>query len=64
MKKAKFCTLAVLLILLSLVTGCQQETARYVVFFVDEGTSVKEVIVNDGEVIKHSDIPELNEKEG
>lgn len=64
MKKAKFCTLAVLLILLSLVTGCQQETARYVVSFVDEGTSVKEVIVNDGEVIKQSDIPELNEKEG
>ena len=64
MKKAKFCTLAVLLILLSLVTGCQQETARYVVSFVDEGTSDKEVIVNDGEVIKQSDIPELNEKEG
>lgn len=64
MKKSKFCTLAVLLILLCLVAGCQQETARYVVSFMDGGAIVKEVIVNDGEVIKQSDIPELKEKEG
>lgn len=63
MKKTKFLSLAiVVLFIASFVISCNQEIKRCVVSFKNGGATVKQIIVNEGDIINEVDIPKLSEE--
>lgn len=63
MKKTKFLSVAiVVLFIASFIISCNQEIKRCVVSFKDGGALVKQIIVNEGDIINEVDIPKLSEE--